>query len=86
MAFASEDPQQTSLRSDANALLDGARSAVEEAARRKALWIPAQEALEGASDAYARGDYKEAILLARRARRFAELGLEQLDSPPYRHF
>ena len=36
--------------------------------------------------AFERGDYELAISQARDARRFAELGIRQLDFPPYQHF
>jgi len=85
-AFASEDPERTSLRADAAHQLEMAVSAVDEAARRKALWIPAREALDEATAAYGRGDFEQAITQARTARRFAELGIKQLEYPPYRHF
>lgn len=60
--------------------------AVQEAERRKALWIPAIEALEDAKAAFDRGDFERSIELARSARQFAELGIKQLAAPPYRHF
>ena len=85
-AFASGDPEQTSLRTDAARELEMAVSAVDEAARKKALWIPAEQALDGAKAAFARGDFEQAITLARSARRFAELGIKQLATPPYRHY
>ena len=85
-ALASEDPERTSLRADAVHQLEMAVSAVDEATRRKALWIPAKEALDEATQAFARGDFEQAIVKARTAKRFAELGIRQLEYPPYRHF
>ncbi|UCH48158.1 MAG: hypothetical protein JSU95_19365 [Betaproteobacteria bacterium] len=85
-ALASEDPENTSLRSEAATQLEMAITAVEEAARRKALWIPAEEALQKAKAAFDRGEFEHAIKLARDARQFAELGIKQLETPPYRHF
>ena len=85
-AFASGDPEQTSLRTHAARELEMAVSAVDEAARKKALWIPAETALDDARAAFARGDLEQAGNLARTARRFAELGIKQLATPPYRHY
>jgi hypothetical protein len=84
--FASEDPENASLRNEAAAQLEMAISAVQEAERQKALWIPAAEALEEAKAAFGRGEFEQAIKLARDARQFAELGIRQLATPPYRHF
>ncbi len=84
--FASRSGDETSLRSDACAELDKAVAAVAEASRRGALWIPAQRALENAKAALARGDHQEAISQAQMAQRFVELGINQLDNEPYRHF
>ena len=84
--FASEGPENTSLRNEAAAQLEMAISAVQEAERQKALWIPAAEALEEAKAAFGRGEFEQAIKLARDARQFAELGIRQLANPPYRHF
>ncbi|NIO42991.1 MAG: hypothetical protein GTO41_24230 [Burkholderiales bacterium] len=61
-------------------------SAVEEARRGKALWIPAVEALEEAKAAFGRGEFEQAIKLARVATQFARFGIDQLETPPYRHF
>ncbi len=44
------------------------------------------EALEEAKAAFDRGEFEQAITLARSARQFAELGIKQLAAPPYRHF
>ncbi len=44
------------------------------------------EALEEAKVAFDRGEFEQAIKLARSARQFAELGIQQLAAPPYRHF
>ena len=85
-AFASESAEQTSLREDAASQLEMAFSAVDEAARQNALWIPAREAADNAKAAFDRGDYEQAITQARTAKQFAELGVRQLDYPPYRHF
>ncbi len=83
-AFASQEGNGTSLRSDACAALGKAVAVVAEADRRGALWIPAQAALDDARAAFARGDYREAIAKAQLAQRFAELGIEQLDSAPFK--
>ncbi len=85
-ALASGEPDHTSLRKDAARQLKIATAAVDEAASKKALWIPAAEALEEAKIAFERGDFEQAISQARMARQFAELGIKQLDYPPYRHF
>jgi len=85
-AFASGSHEQTSLRADAAARVEMAFSAIEEAARQNALWIPAKEAANDARAAFERGDYELAIAHARTATEFAELGIRQLDYPPYRHF
>ena len=85
-AFASGSNDQASLREDAANSVEIAISAIEEAAQRKALWIPAKEAADNAREAFERGDYELAIAHARTATRFAELGIRQLDYPPYRHF
>lgn len=85
-AFASGSHEQTSLRADAAATVKMALSAIEEAADQNALWIPAKEAADNAQAAFERGEYELAIAHARTATRFAELGIKQLDYPPYRHF
>ena len=85
-AFASGGNEQTSLRADAAARVEMAFSAIEEAARLNALWIPAREAADNARAAFERGNYELAIAQARIAARFSELGIGQLDYPPYRHF
>jgi len=85
-AFASEDHKRTSTRENAVSSLKAAQSAIEEAERRNALWIPAREASDAARAAFERGDYELAITQARAATRFAELGIRQIDYPPYRHF
>ena len=85
-AFASEGPENTSLRNEAARELEMAITAVQKARQRKALWIPAVEALDKAGAAFDRGEFRTAIELARSARQFAELGIKQLAAPPYRHF
>jgi hypothetical protein len=85
-AFASQSGGETSPDRQARAELCKAVAAVAEADRRGALWIPAQRALESAQAAFARGDHKEAIAQARLAQHFVELGINQLDNQPYRHF
>lgn len=85
-ALASGDPDHTSLRKVAADQLEVATAAVDEAARRNALWVPAVEALDNAKIAFERGEFEQAIRQARMARRFAELGIKQFDYPPYRHF
>ena len=84
-SLASQSEDVASLRSDACLALDNAVTAVAEASRRGALWIPAQTALERARSAYERGDHQRAILHAQKAQRFAELGIIQLGSKPYQH-
>ena len=85
-AFASQSGDETSPGKEARAEIDKAEAAAAEAGRRGARWIPAQRALESAKAAFARGDHKEAIAQARLAQRFVELGINQLDNDPYRHF
>lgn len=85
-AFASASGEETSLRVEAAARVEMAFSAIDKAASRKALWIPAQEAAESARAAFERGDYELAIAHACTAIKLAELGIRQLDYPPYRHF
>ena len=85
-AFASEGPENTSLRNEAATELEMAITAIQEAEQRKALWIPAVEALEEAKAAFDRGEFEQAIKAARSARQFAKLGIEQRAAPPYRHF
>ncbi len=85
-ALASGDPENTSLRNEAATELAKAVRTVQEAEHHKALWIPAVEALEEAKVAFDRGEFEQAIKLARSARQFAELGIKQLAAPPYRHF
>ena len=82
--FASQSGDVTSLQSDARVEIDRAEAAVADADRRGALWIPAQSALVNAKAAFARGDHQEAIVQARIAQRFTELGIDQLDSAPYK--
>jgi hypothetical protein len=85
-ALASGDSDHTSLRKDAARELEIAIAAVDEATRRKALWIPAVDALESAKTAYETGDFEQVIEQARMATEFAELGIRQLGYPPYRPF
>ncbi|UCD68326.1 MAG: hypothetical protein JSW48_16400 [Betaproteobacteria bacterium] len=85
-ALASEASEKSLLRNEAVAQLEMAISAVQEAERRKALWIPAAEALDEARAAFDLGEFVQSIELARSARQFAELGIKQLAAPPYRHF
>lgn len=60
-----------------------AEKAVQEAARQRALWTTAREALEQARAALARGDYSAAAKAARFAQEQARLGIAQRG---YRHF
>ena len=85
-AFASGSHEQTSLREDAATCVEMAFSAIDEALSQNALWIPAKEAAENARVAFESGDYELAITHAHTAKKFAELGIRQLDYPPYRHF
>ena len=85
-ALASGNPDHTSLREQAAKELEIATAAVEEAARKTALWIPAQDALEKARTAFEQGDFQQVIEQARMATEFAELGIKQLSYPPYRPF
>ena len=85
-AFASGNDEETSLRATAAARVEMAFSAIDRAASLKALWIPAQEAADSARAAFERGDYELAIAQARTAIKLAELGIRQVDYPPYRHF
>lgn len=63
-----------------------AEAAVARAARAEALWLNAQEALGRAKAALARGEPAQAACAAEEAIVFAELGLRQLQYPPYRVF
>ncbi|MGD8478051.1 MAG: hypothetical protein PVH05_15175 [Burkholderiales bacterium] len=44
------------------------------------------EAIEDARAAFDEGDFEHAIELARTAKKLAQLGIRQLDYPPYRQF
>jgi len=83
--FASQSGNGESLRSDARVEVGKAVAAVAEASRKGALWIPAQRALADAKTALEQGNDREAIAHAQLARRFAELGIHQLDSAPYQY-
>lgn len=85
-ALASGDADHTSLRKDAAQELEIAIAAVDEAAQKDALWIPAAKALDNAKSAFERGDFQQVIEQARMATEFAELGIKQLGYPPYRPF
>jgi hypothetical protein len=85
-ALASGDSDHTSLRKDAARELEIATAAVDEAARKDALWIPAVDALDNAKSAFERGDFEQTVEQARMAKAFAELGIKQLGYPPYRPF
>jgi hypothetical protein len=61
-----------------------AEIAVNRAAEKKALWLNAQEALERAKTALAKGNAPLAGCEAADAKVFAELGIRQLEYPPYR--
>jgi hypothetical protein len=85
-ALASAESEQAPLRRNAAIELETASAAIDEAARKKALWIPAVEAIEDARAAFDEGDFEHAIELARTAKKLAQLGIRQLDYPPYRQF
>ena len=63
-----------------------AEAAVVRAAKAEALWLNAQEALGRAKAALARGEPAQAACAAEEAIVFAELGVRQLQYPPYRAF
>lgn len=67
-----------------NALQDAER-AVAQARAEHALWTTAQEALERARTAAARGDAGSALAAARFAAEQAELGRAQLNYPRFDH-
>jgi len=85
-ALASGDADHTLLRENAAQELEIATAAVDEAAQKEALWIPAMDALDNARMAFERGDFPQVIEQARMATEFAELGIKQLSYPPYRPF
>lgn len=60
-----------------------AEQAVQQAWEQRSLWTTAQEALEQARAAAARGDYAEAVRSARFATEQAELGLAQSRYPRF---
>jgi hypothetical protein len=60
-----------------------AEDAVRRAQEQRALWTTAQEALERARAAAARGDYPAAIAAARFATQQARLGMEQTRYPRF---
>jgi hypothetical protein len=68
----------------AQAAVARAASAVEAAARQRALWTTARDALRDAQAALARQDYVAAERLAEFAEQQARLGVEQLSYPPFR--
>jgi hypothetical protein len=68
----------------AEAAVARAACAVEAAARQRALWTTAREALRDAQAALARKDYVAAERLADFAQQQARLGVEQLSYPPFR--
>ncbi len=68
----------------ARALAD-AQVTVERAAAARALWLPAQQAMEQARAEFSRGDFTAAERDALAAKDYAELGLRQLEYPPYRY-
>jgi hypothetical protein len=63
-----------------------AEAAVARAARSEGLWLNAQEALDRARAALARGEAGKAACAASEASRFAALGIRQLRYAPYRVF
>ena len=65
------------------AAVAAARSAVEAAAQKRALWTTAQEALKQAEEALARHDYATAERFARLAAEQARLGIGQLEYPHF---
>ena len=85
-ALASGNADHTSLRNEAAGELEIATAAVDEAARKQALWIPARDALENARTAFKQGKFEQSIEQARVAKEFARLGINQLGYPPYRPF
>ena len=66
---------------EAKSLLAQAETDVQRARARRALWQKAWEDLNVARQAVAAGDAPRAILHAKRASDFAQLGLEQLAYP-----
>ena len=79
-------PQDCSTHNamEASRAMREAQTAIDRAAKAGALWLNAQEALERARSALARGEAGQAACAAAAARSFAVLGIQQLQYPPYR--
>ena len=80
LATADSSPHTTALSA-----LEEARLLVSKAAELESLWILAKENLEKAEKSFANGNYAETLEFSRDASAFAELGIEQANSPPYEH-
>jgi hypothetical protein len=79
---ATAEPQQLDAR-QAQAALQRADEAVRRAWSERALWTTAQEALEQARTAMARGDHRGAMAAAGVAVEQAELGIAQSKYPGF---
>jgi len=79
-----DDRAGDDARKRAQAAVAQAASAVDAAARQRALWTTARDALKDAQAALARKDYVAAEQLAHFAEQQARLGVEQLGYPPFR--
>ena len=84
-AFAADPPACEGQRGCENArvTLLRAEAAVDEAARKAALWTTAQSALLEARAAFARADYDAATRAAASAAELAQMGVAQTRYPPF---
>ena len=69
------------LAEEAKALLAQAETDIQRARAKRALWLPAWEALLDSREAFAAHAHARAIRQAKRASDLAQLGLEQLAYP-----
>jgi len=68
---------------EARVALGTARTAVQAAAAKHALWTTAEDAMRGAQTAFLRGEYSEAIHAAQTAAEQAQLGIAQTQDPMF---
>jgi len=68
---------------EARIALGTARTAVQAAAAKDALWTTAEDAMRLAQTAFLRGEYPEAIHAARTAAEQAQLGIAQTQYPMF---
>lgn len=79
----SANPAATpAINAEAQAALSNAAAAVKEAKEKYALWTTAENALNAANEAAAKGDSEAVIKNAKTAEEQAHLGLEQAQKPP----